>query len=183
MTIYQLNAKNILSALKEYQPLDTKEDESRIRIRELVASDPAFCNRNNFEAHITASAWITSKDKDQALLLHHKKLDIWVQPGGHIEPEDKTLEAACRRELEEETGLTDAVLVMPGIFDIDIHHIPARKSDLDHFHFDIRLWFESETMAIQLSDEAHDLAWFDLDKIKQVTQDESVLRMVEKTRV
>lgn len=181
MLTFNFDTRALLSALEQYKPISVSENDSRLRIKDFVSNNRHYCDRNNFEAHITASAWITSREKTQALLLHHKKLDIWIQPGGHIEASDLTLEGACLRELKEETGLTDAVLVSPGIFDVDIHQIPARKKESTHFHFDIRLWFESETMAIQKNDEAHDLAWFDLDHIKQVTQDPSVLRMVEKT--
>ena len=110
-----------------------------------------------------------------------QKLDIWVQPGGHVESNDTSLPAASLRELREETGLADARLVSEGIFDIDIHGIPARGSLAAHDHMDIRFWFESSQTHTILSDESHELAWMDREAIDRVTHEQSIWRMVNKT--
>ena len=89
-----------------------------------------------------------SPDRRDLVLIHHKKLGIWVQPGGHVEPSDEDLLGAARREVLEEVGLSDLEpLPSPGgspLFDVDIHAIPARKADPAHEHFDVRFAFVAQ---------------------------------------
>jgi len=67
------------------------------------------------------------------------------------------------------------------IFDADIHLIPARKSDPAHFHYDIRYAVQaSGCEEFTVSAESHDLAWIDIDKLDQLTREESMLRMAAK---
>lgn len=178
--IQPMDSAGVLLLLDQFQGSTVSEEADRCAIRDYVAKTPAFADRNTPVAHVTASAWVTTPDRQHALLLHHKKLDIWVQPGGHVDPEDATIIAASRRELIEETGLIDARLVAEGIFDVDIHVIPARGVTAAHQHLDIRFWFESAYEPV-LSDESHDLAWMDLETIRGVSSEESIARMVRKS--
>jgi 8-oxo-dGTP pyrophosphatase MutT (NUDIX family) len=176
-----LDTAPVLALLAAYRPQDADELHALERIVQFVSETPAFADRLTPIAHITASAWVTDPSRQKALLLHHKKLDIWVQPGGHVESNDTSLPAASLRELREETGLADARLVSEGIFDIDIHGIPARGSLAAHDHMDIRFWFESSQTHTILSDESHELAWMDREAIDRVTHEASIWRMVNKT--
>lgn len=137
-------------------------------------------SRSHFTpGHLTASGFVLSPEGDAVLLIFHKKLGIWVQPGGHIEAADTSLGAAARREVEEEVGLTLAAAPAQ-IFDLDIHAIPARKDEPAHEHFDVRYCFHSPTRDFVQSDEVAGARWAELAKIDQLTSDESVLRAVRK---
>lgn len=177
----QLQAAPVLALLAAYQPQDAHESLAKDRIAAFVLETPAFADYRTPVAHITASAWVTDPDRKKALLLHHKKLDMWVQPGGHVDASDPDLQAASLRELLEETGLSDAQLVSSDIFDIDIHAIPARGDLPAHEHLDIRFWFVSSISGAIVSDESHELAWMNPDDIAQVTDETSIWRMVNKT--
>jgi 8-oxo-dGTP pyrophosphatase MutT (NUDIX family) len=147
---------------------------------------PAACERSHFEpGHFTASAFVLSPDRRDVVLIHHKKLGIWVQPGGHVEPTDTDLMGAARREVLEEVGLGE-LEPFPGhgmpVFDVDIHTIPARKADPAHEHFDVRFAFVAKTRELVHSDEVADLRWVPLDEVERMGSDESVLRAVKKLR-
>lgn len=130
--------------------------------------------------HLTGSAWILSPDGDRALLTHHRKLDLWVQLGGHADGELDLLAVACREGLEE-SGLPSLEPLSPEPFDLDIHTIPARGEEPEHEHFDVRFIFQAPQHAVIVSDESHDLAWVPLAEMGSVTQETSIARMVGKT--
>ena len=168
------------AAITAYLPDDPRERGFRARMLELLSlSAPA--SRSHFApGHLTASAFVLSPERDAVLLIFHKKLQIWIQPGGHIEPSDQSLEAAARREVAEEVGLTLPDSVPATVFDLDIHPIPARKDEPAHEHFDVRFCFRSPIRDFVMSDEVVDARWAALHAIEQLTTDESVLRAVRK---
>ena len=143
-----------------------------------AASDP-FARDHMQPGHFTASAFIVTADLKHILLIWHSKLHRWLQPGGHFEATDADFVAAARREVAEETGLT-ALHLLAAPFDLDVHVIPARKSDPAHQHFDVRCLFESPTMAGAASSDAEGLQWVALDAVDQLASDASVLRAVNR---
>lgn len=120
------------------------------------AEDPF--ERTRLAGHFTASALVVSGDGARTLLTHHRKLGLWLQPGGHADG-DRDLARVALRETEEETGLRD-VRVEPAIFDLDRHWIPDHKGVPGHWHYDVRYVVRAgrdETFVV--SEESHALAW------------------------
>jgi 8-oxo-dGTP pyrophosphatase MutT (NUDIX family) len=168
------------TALESYLPGDVREAGFRRRMLELLRL-PLSTSRRHFEpGHFTASAFVVSPERDAVLLIFHKKLGIWVQPGGHIEPTDESLLGAAQREVAEEVGLELDADGAATIFDLDVHAIPARKDEPAHEHFDVRFCFHSPTRAFAQSDEVADARWAPLAELEQLTCDESVLRAARK---
>jgi len=143
---------------------------------ELFSNFPhaAVIDRKNFAGHITASALVIHREKKHAVLIKHKTLERWLQPGGHVEPADASPLDAALRELLEEVGIaaTQVTLVppAPGLqlvpTDIDSHPIPAnpRKSEPAHTHHDFRyLFLASDTRLATDLREVDDCRWFHLD--------------------
>jgi 8-oxo-dGTP pyrophosphatase MutT (NUDIX family) len=177
-----------LTALREqlgrYRPSDPTEAQFVARMAELTYAETA-CARSHFEpGHFTASAFVLSPDRRELILIHHKKLGIWVQPGGHVDATDADLESAARREVAEEVGLDELESLSEGgaFFDLDIHAISAHKHEPAHEHFDVRFAFAARTRDFRRSEEVADLRWVPLGEAGAVTSDRSVLRAVEKLR-
>lgn len=139
-------------------------------------TDPA----HYMPGHLTASAFAVDPAEGSLLLVHHEKLDRWLQPGGHIEPTDTALEMAARRELEEETGLSDAAGL--GLLDLDVHDIPARSDVPAHAHFDVRFAFRATSNEIRALEGVRDCAWVLFDQLDGYEPDESVVRSAAKLR-
>ncbi len=141
---------------------------------------PDCCERTCVPGHFTGSAWVVSADGERALLLHHRKLDLWVQPGGHADGEGDLADVALR-EAEEETGLS-GLRLEGGVFDLDRHVIPARGAEPEHFHYDVRFMVRaSADEAFIVNEESHALAWVPVRELAEdASADPSVRRMARK---
>ncbi len=137
--------------------------------------------RSCVPGHLTGSAWIVNADRTRTLLTHHRKLDKWLQLGGHADG-DGDLTAVALREAREESGLARLRLLSPAIFDLDRHWIPPRKTDPGHYHYDLRFLIEAdEAEPLTISNESKDLAWVEVARVTALNPEESMARMVRKT--
>jgi 8-oxo-dGTP pyrophosphatase MutT (NUDIX family) len=167
-------------ALADYRQAHPTEPATPRLFLEFLASSPGTFERAHLPGHFTGSAWLVSADGQRVLLTHHRKLGRWLQLGGHADG-DADLAAVALREAREESGLTGLELV-PGIFDIDRHAIPARGQDPEHWHYDVRFVVRATTSeAFELSEESLALAWRPVaDMAADPTSDESLRRMAAK---
>jgi 8-oxo-dGTP pyrophosphatase MutT (NUDIX family) len=167
---------DLLDALAAYRPEDSRDEEVLHRFRDFLARpDPFF--RENAEGHVTASAIVMLPPGDRVVLVSHRKLGGWLQPGGHVEAEDGSVFETALREVREETGIER--LEAPrgrSILDLDVHPIPAFGDEPPHFHYDVRFLMTSED-GDELTDGA---AAFALDAIPSVDRDGSLERAVRK---
>lgn len=132
--------------------------------------------------HVTGAAWILSDDRRHFLLTHHRKLDRWLQLGGHADGEAEVHKVALR-EAREESGMQGFRFAGadPRPFDLDVHAIPATATEPAHLHFDVRfLLIAAPDQELQVSDESYDVRWFPVRELERVVSDESVLRMGRK---
>ncbi|WP_310587504.1 NUDIX hydrolase [Larkinella knui] len=163
--------------MKNHQPAT---DEERLMLEQtiaFVANQPDCFERHLTIGHVTGSAWIVSPDRQQVVLLHHRKLDRWLQPGGHADGDPDILGVALR-EAEEETGLENLKVVSSSIFDVDVHAIPARGSEPEHRHYDIRFLLEADPRQpfIQ-TQETKEVRWVAVNEIQKFTAEGSIIRM------
>ena len=174
--------KKLIDDLEKYRCNFVREaDVATIFIEFLYRNQFDSFERSLEEGHVTASCWLLNAAKTHVLLTHHKKLDLWVQLGGHADGERDVRQVALK-EAYEESGLKTIELLDEGaLFDIDRHAIPARKNEPEHFHYDFRFVLHSTAGDDYIvSEESHDLVWADIARIKDYARDPSVLRMAEK---
>lgn len=174
-----LELRRLEADLVGFEPSDATEAGYREEMLELVSS-PSCCARSHFmPGHFTASAFVLSPDDQDLLLIFHGKLHRWLQPGGHVDPQDEHTLAAARREVLEEVDLSDMSTV-GGLFDLDVHEIPALRGEPGHKHFDLRYLFRAGTRQVQAGSDARDVRWVPLAHVTEVESDASVMRAVRK---
>ena len=130
----------------------------------LLDSSGDALSRFHFDpGHFTASGFVLSPDRLSLLLVHHTKLEKWLQPGGHVETGDADVESAARREVVEETGLSDLELL--GLLDIDIHRFPKRGDEPAHDHLDVRFGYLARAAGATAGDGTTEVRWFPLQEV------------------
>lgn len=165
--------------LQKYEPTSEEVVYKERMLSFLDEHEDAF-DRSLKKGHFTASAWLVSKDGSHALLMHHAKLDLWVQLGGHADG-DTDLLAVAIKEAQEESGILGIEPMSPEVFDIDIHAIPANSKEQGHEHFDVRfiLRVVSDEQFVK-NRESKELRWVGMDKKQLPTDKRSVVRMYDK---
>jgi 8-oxo-dGTP pyrophosphatase MutT (NUDIX family) len=172
---------SLLDELRAYVPADAREAAMRDRLIAFVAANASAFERTLAIGHVTASAWIVDPSRTRALLAHHRKLDKWLQLGGHVDG-DPDVRGAALREAREESGLTSLRFAADGIYDLDVHEIPARPGEPAHEHYDVRFALEADPAEpLVTSTESYALAWIALGDLAAYGADESVLRLSRKT--
>lgn len=167
----------LLSLVRAYRAQDVRDERTWRAILEFIDREPLAACRETVEGHLTASAWIVNTTGDRVLLMHHRKLNKWIQPGGHADG-DWDLAYVAFREASEETGLSSLEIRTEKVFDVDVHTIPAYKNIAAHRHFDIRFVCvaDDEEPLVQNS-ESYGIAWVAIEAIERYTTEESILRM------
>jgi len=176
-----MDRENLKCLIKNYRTPFEEEKAMLPAFLDLL-NDPDAFKRERTNGHFTASAWIVNKRRTHCLLTLHKKLQRWLQLGGHADGNENLVEVALK-EAEEESGLKSIRLVDKSIFDLDRHVIPANDKDERHFHYDVRFLIEAEMdEPLVISPESKDLAWVGFDLASELVGfNESILRMLEKT--
>lgn len=180
----------LLEQLKRYGEYWNCEDSAVFEeYLRFVSEVEQCCERSHLTGHCTGSAFVVNPQRDRVLLLFHPFLQRWLQPGGHADGNPNLLEVA-RREAHEETGLAWEQLhpvhleqdqLVP--FDLDIHEIPARKSEPEHLHYDLRYLLTTDPdLTLTPESEEMKMEWIPVEAVSEYTDEESVLRMVEKLK-
>lgn len=183
----KIDIKNIIIEYLNYYP-EEKENLSQLikLVNENLNDTSNLFNRKNFQGHITASGFIYCVSANKLLLLEHKSLNKFLQPGGHVESIDNEIISTAKREVKEETSLHDLnVLSLSNDinipFDINSHYIPKndKKSEDEHYHHDFGYLFTVDKLDdIRLDyDESNDYKWVN---IKELEHDERFALIVKK---
>jgi 8-oxo-dGTP pyrophosphatase MutT (NUDIX family) len=166
--------------IEHHVPVDEVEAAHQLAILDLIKTSDNPLDRDRYiPGHITASAWVVAVDTQQVGLIFHKGLQRWLQPGGHIDPDETDILAAALREVEEEMGLTIASS-RAQLFDVDVHLIPAKPPFPVHQHFDIRYLCLTEMQLLVAATDVEYARWFSLQDLTPTIVDRSMQRMLNK---
>lgn len=168
----------LFDELNGYRPLDQPETRHRDAMLDLCRSPAPFSAAQCEPGHFTASALVVSTTAHRVLLIQHPTLGRWLQPGGHIDPEDATVLGAAIREVQEETGCQPEF--DPTLADVDVHRIPARKDRAAHDHYDVRFIGRVAGTPPIGGGEGMVGQWFDLAEALQRASDSGLVRLLTK---
>jgi 8-oxo-dGTP pyrophosphatase MutT (NUDIX family) len=167
---------NAVLVLKEYEHQDPEQDMLRRVYLDHLAAHPDGMWKACREGHLTASAMVIDPSRGRVLLTLHRKLRLWLQMGGHCEPEDASLAASALREATEESGIAGLTLLPGGPVRLDRHRTPCA------WHLDVQYAALAPAGAVEaISEESLDLRWFPYDEVADVA-DDSVVRLLTGTR-
>ncbi len=174
--------ERLLDLLAGHVAADAAEADSLARIRALVRDTPApFDRAQHAPGHLTASAVVVCPERRRAALILHRKLGLWLQPGGHFEPGEVDPLAAARREAQEEIGVDSAPFgAGPLLLDVDVHPIPARRDEPAHLHFDLRFLLVARSSAASAGDGADAFQWVTPDQAAAKDLDPGLRRALAK---
>lgn len=173
--------RDLIDLIEDYARRHPEEGDVAARFLEFARSGEELRGKGNPARHVTASAWIVNADRSRTLLTHHRKLGIWVQLGGHVDPGEAWRDAALR-EAREESGLSGFRFLEEGLFDLDIHPIPGKGDAAAHLHYDLRFILEADDrLQLSVSEESRDLRWVGFAELAQYSREESIARMAKKT--
>lgn len=167
---------DLLALLESHDPADAKETADRIAMLAFLEHLPEPLSGAQPAAHFTASALVVDETQSRTCLVLHRKLGLWLQPGGHVEPDDESIGGAALREVREETGL-DCALNGEKPVHLDIHEIPDRPDMPAHLHLDVRFLVVAAGDELTLSDESTDVRWWPLGDAT-AAGDDSLTRLI-----
>lgn len=149
------------ATVRAFAPSDRTQAVHRRRLLDFAARHPDALHRSCLAGHLTASAWVVSHDATKGLVLLHRKIGRWLQPGGHADG-DGALAGVALREATEETGI-DGLEVWTEPVDIDVHlFVNRNRTEPDHLHFDVRfLILAPEGAAASRNHESEALRWIE----------------------
>lgn len=165
-----------------FQPKTEGETDIAQTIADFIrTNDNAFC-RELETGHVTASAFVVDLDHGSLLLMHHRKLDRWLQLGGHCDGVKDPLFVA-QQEAYEESGLDRIVPISRDVFGVDIQTIPETAKVAAHLHYDVQYLFAANQASEFRANaaEAVNMQWVAFDEVRSYTDCSSILRACEKT--
>lgn len=164
-------------------PADGEASKSRELCLGLLRETAAPLSRDQFTpGHMTGTACIIHPNREAVLLVHHRKLNRWLLPGGHVEAKlDGDISDTARREAQEEAGVQIDAGTQPELVGIDVHGIPGRKKEPFHLHHDLIFRFHAASEHFTGSDEVRGLAWCPISRFAAFDLPEPIRRAVRRS--
>lgn len=179
-----MHRRQLLTLLRDYRTRFLDEAAMLARTRRFVLEHERCFDRSLGHGHVSGSAWVVNPARSHVFLLHHRKLELWLQPGGHADNNHDIIEVALNETAEESGADREAIrLLSEGIFDLDVHLVRETPTEPRHWHYDIRFLVElDDRLHLPGNDESHAVAWVPLHQVMRLNNMRSVHRMVQKTR-
>ena len=155
-----------------FVPQNEQEQRDKEELLKWLQSGVDIYSRECCAAHLTASGWVVSPDRQKVLLAYHNLYDSWAWLGGHADGMED-LQAVAAKEIREESGLEELTPLGDGIFSLEIltvdGHEKRGKYVSSHLHLNVTYLFEADPAAPvrKKPDENKAVAWFDTDQVLQ----------------
>ena len=171
--------EKLYQAIKDYIPYNRQEEADKQLMLQFMETNPNCLSRENRTAHFATTAWVVNKQRTKVLMVYHNIYKSWAWSGGHADGESDLL-AVVRKEITEETGVTDMKLLCDGIFSINVltveRHIKKGQHIAAHLHLDVEYLFEaddSHPLKIK-EDENSAVGWVNIADINTAVTEEKM---------
>ena len=179
--------------IENYVPANEQEQHDKEQMLRFMQQNPDCLNRDNQIGHFTVSIWTVNKQRTKTLIVYHNIYDSWAWIGGHADGE-ADLCAVALRELQEETGVSNGVLVSKDIFSLETltvnGHMKKGNYVPSHLHFNITYLAEAderETLRVN-QEENQAVKWWTFEEALAVSKEHWMIervykKLIEKCRV
>jgi 8-oxo-dGTP pyrophosphatase MutT (NUDIX family) len=156
-----MDAQTVLALVEGFDaPIDGALSKSwELTLLLLLCTPTPFSRYQYTPGHITATGFVYAPDGERLLLVHHRRLDRWLLPGGHVDKQDAEIWDTARREVVEETGVQLAAEAMPRLAGLDVHGIPGKRGEPYHLHHDLIFQFQAIGEELHVSEESRAVVW------------------------
>ena len=152
-------------------------EDARRRVLALAADHPDLLVRTCRPGHLTGSALVVDEGSGRVLVLWHRKLQRWLQPGGHADG-DGHLAHVAWREATEETGIDGLRVVVPAVH-VDVHEVRPPAED-PHLHLDVRFCVLAPAGSEAVGNhESEALRWVEPASLAGLGADDGLLALAE----
>ena len=175
--------KDMISQIEEYVPVNEQEEQDKIEMMDWLGQDRDVYVRSCRAAHMTASAWVVSSDRQYVLMAYHNLYRSWSWLGGHADGEKDLLEVA-RREVTEESGVEHLRAVSPEIFSIEILNVEGHEKRgayvPSHLHLNVTYLFEADMQEHTRikSDENSAVGWIHVNDLEKMVSEPWMMQRI-----
>ena len=176
----------LIDEIRAYVPFNEQEERDKQEIlRWLETGGEEIYTRKNRAAHLTASAWVVSRDRKYVLMAWHNLYQSWAWLGGHADGE-KDLRAVARREAQEESGIEGLAEPTDGLLSLEILTVDGHEKKGEyvssHLHLNVTYLFEAD-MEGSLSvkpDENSAVGWISMDELEEKVSEPWMMERIYK---
>ena len=168
--------EKLISQIENHTPCNEQEEVDKALLLHLLSEGADLTLRENLEAHLTASAWVVTPDREKVLMAYHNLYNSWAWLGGHADG-DWDLARVARQEAEEESGITGLMQVIDGPVSLEIlpvfGHEKKGKYVPCHLHLNVTYLFEADpSLGLQMKpDENSGVAWISMADLATKTSE------------
>ena len=162
--------------IQNYTPVNEQEQRDKVQMLHFIQQNTDYLDRENQVAHFSASLWTVNKERTKALMVYHNIYDSWSWIGGHADGVED-LCAVAMRELQEETGVQNAILVSDEIFSLEtlvvMGHVKKGKYVPSHLHFNVTYLAEAEESEALIvnAEENQAVKWWSFEDVLRVPKE------------
>ena len=171
--------EKLYQQIKEYIPYNPQEEADKRLMLQFMEKNPDCLERTNLTAHFATTAWVVNKQRTKVLMVYHNIYKSWAWSGGHADGESNLL-AVVRKEIAEETGVTDMRLLCDDIFSLNVltveRHIKKGQPVASHLHLDVEYLFEADdSLPLKIKeDENSAVGWVNIADINTAVTEEKM---------
>ena len=168
--------EQLIEQIEKFIPFNEQEVRDKAQLLQFLHSGAELITRENTAAHLTASAWVVSRDRKQVIMVYHNLYKSWSWMGGHADGDWDLLRVA-KKEVMEECGLTSLTVVSPEIFSLEVLCVDGHEKRgrylSSHLHLNVTYLFEADpAQPLRIKpDENSGVAWVPAEEIAEKTNE------------